>query len=477
MTTYRNYVGGEWLAASDARPNVNPSDLGDCIGDYAESDAATVAQAAEAAAAARPRWAAATVQDRANVLDTIADELFRRKDEIGTLVSREEGKTLAEGTGEALRAAQIFRFYAGEAVRNAGEALGSLRAGLDIEVTREPLGVVGLVTPWNFQLGIPAWKIAPALAYGNCVVHKPAELTPGSAWVLAEIISRAGLPPGAFNLVMGAGARVGQALVDHPLVDGISFTGSVAVGEKIAASAVRRMARFQLEMGGKNPLVVLDDADLETALECALAAYTVTGQRCTASTRLLVTPGIHDRFVTALTERLRAIRVGHALDPATQMGPVVDENQLAKDLRYIEGAVREGARLVTGGTPVERPQRGHYLAPALFTETTPQMRINREEVFGPVTAVLRVRDYEEALAVANDTEFGLAAGICTASLQHARHFLRNAQAGMVMVNAPTGGADYHVPFGGRKRSSYGPREQGSYARDFHTIVKTGYLRA
>ena len=230
-------------------------------------------------------------------------------------------------------------------------------------------------------------------------------------------------------------------------------------------------------MGGKNPLVVLDDADLETALECALAAYTVTGQRCTASTRLIVTKDIHDRFVTGLTDRLRAIRVGHALDPATQMGPVVDENQLAKDLRYIDGAVKEGARLMTGGQLVERPQRGHYLTPALFTETTSEMRINREEVFGPMTAVIRVDNYEEALAVANGTEFGLAAGICTSSLKHARHFMRHAEAGMVMVNAPTGGADYHVPFGGRKRSSYGPREQGTYARDFHTIIKTGYMRA
>jgi len=476
MTTFHNYIGGEWLPADETRPNVNPSDTSDHIGDYAHSGVDAVAQAAEAAAAAAPRWAAATVQERADALDRIADELFRRKDEIGTLVAREEGKTLAEGTGEALRAAQIFRFYAGEAVRNAGESLGSVRPGLEVEVTREPLGVVGLITPWNFQLGIPAWKIAPALAYGNSVIHKPAEVTPGAAWALADVISRAGLPPGTFNLVMGAGAKVGQALVDDRRVAGISFTGSVEVGERIAASAVRRMARLQLEMGGKNPLVVLDDADLDIAVDSALAAWSVTGQRCTASTRIIVTPDIHDRFVAALARRLAAIRVGHALDPQTQMGPVVDESQLAKDLEYIELGKREGARLVTGGERVERAHRGHYLTPALFVDSTNDMRLNREEVFGPVAAVIRVKDYEEALHVANDTEFGLAAGICTSSLKHARHFVRHAQAGMVMVNAPTGGADYHVPFGGRKRSSYGPREQGAYARDFHTIVKTAYTR-
>ena len=476
MTIHPNFIGGEWLTTSEGRRNVNPSDLSDNIGDYAESDAAAVAIAAEAAALARPRWSATSVQDRSTILDTVAGELFRRRDEIGTLISREEGKTLAEGIGEAARSAQIFRFYAGEALRNSGDAIPSLRPGLEVEVTREPLGIVGIITPWNFQLGIPAWKIAAALAYGNCVIHKPAELTPGSAWVLAEIISRAGLPPGAFNLVMGAGAIVGQALVDHRSVDGISFTGSVAVGEKIAASAVRRMARIQLEMGGKNPLVVLDDADLDIAVECALAAYTVTGQRCTASSRIIATPNIHDRLVDSLTDRLRAIRVGHALDPNTQMGPVVDENQLVKDLRYIELGKDEGGRLVTGGEIVVRPQRGHYLSPALFSETSNTMRINRDEIFGPVTAVIRVKDYEEALVVANDTNFGLSAGICTKSLKLARHFTHHAEAGMVMVNAPTGGADYHVPFGGRKRSSYGPREQGAYARDFYTIIKTAYVR-
>lgn len=476
MQSYGNFIGGEWRTASEIRPNLNPSDLNDRIGDYAESGAAEVALAAEAAAAAQPRWQATGIQTRADILDKIAEEMFRRTDEIGRMVSREEGKTLAEGIGEAHRSAQIFRFFAGEAMRNMGETAASVRPELAVEVTREPLGTVGLITPWNFQLGIPAWKIAPALAYGNCVVLKPSELTPGSACMLADIIARSGLPEGVFNLVMGSGATVGQALVDHPLIDGISFTGSVATGERIAASAVRRMARFQLEMGGKNPLVVLDDADLKIAVDCAAAAYTVSGQRCTSSTRIIVTSGIHDRFVAALAERVGAIKVGHALDPETEMGPVVDEVQLQKDLKYIELGKSEGGRLVVGGELLDRPHRGHYLSPALFAETTNTMRINREEIFGPVTAVIRAGDYEEALALANDTTYGLSAGICTGSLKHARHFVRHAQAGMVMVNAPTGGADYHVPFGGRKRSSYGPREQGTYARDFYTCVKTAYIR-
>jgi aldehyde dehydrogenase (NAD+) len=324
-------------------------------------------------------------------------------------------------------------------------------------------------------VAIPAWKIAPALCYGNCVVFKPAELVPGSAWALSDIIIKAGIPAGVFNLVMGRGSVVGETIINDRRVDAISFTGSVATGRAIAAKAIARMAKLQLEMGGKNPLVVLDDADLAVAVNCAVnGAFFSTGQRCTASSRLIVGANIHDRFVAALSERLGSLKVDDALTPGTDIGPVVDETQLKQNLDYIGIGQREGAKLAYGGEMLKRAKQGHYLAPALLTEATNVMRTSREEIFGPVASVIRVKDYDEAVAVANDTDFGLSAGIVTTSLKHASHFKRQSQAGMVMVNLPTAGVDYHVPFGGRKGSSYGPREQGRYAREFFTVVKTAY---
>jgi aldehyde dehydrogenase (NAD+) len=310
------------------------------------------------------------------------------------------------------------------------------------------------------------------------VVFKPADLVPASSWAIADIISRAGVPAGAFNLVMGRGSVVGEAIVNDPRVDAISFTGSVETGRKIAAKAVAQMKKIQLEMGGKNPLVVLDDADMKTAVESAVnGAFFSTGQRCTASSRLIVTKGIHDKFVAAMVERMKAITVDNALKPGVQMGPVVDKNQLNQDLYYIEEGKKEGAKLAFGGNPLKRDTEGFYLEPALFTDTRNEMRINREEIFGPVASVIAAKDYDEALALANDTPFGLASGIITTSLKHAAHFRRSSQAGMVMVNLPTAGVDFHVPFGGRKGSSYGPREQGRYAQEFYTAVKTAYVLA
>ncbi|MDE2219198.1 MAG: aldehyde dehydrogenase family protein, partial [Gammaproteobacteria bacterium] len=377
---------------------------------------------------------------------------------------------------EVARAGHVFKFFAGEAVRHGGELLPSTRPGVTVEVTREPVGPVCIITPWNFPIAIPSWKIAPALCYGNSVVFKPAELVPASAWALAEIIARTPLPKGVFNLVMGRGSVVGGELVNAPEIRAISFTGSAATGSTIAAAAVARRARIQLEMGGKNPLLILDDADLATAVNVAVnGAYFSTGQRCTASSRIIVTEGIHARFLAALTERVAALRVGHALAPDTEIGPVVDERQLAVDLDYIEIGRREGAKLQRGGRQLQRQHPGHYLEPALFTETTPGMRINQEEIFGPVASVIRVRNYEEALQVANDVPVGLSSGIVTGSLKYAADFRRRSQAGMVMVNVPTAGVDYHVPFGGRKESSYGPREQGRYAAEFYSSVKTSYI--
>ncbi|MBX2990451.1 MAG: aldehyde dehydrogenase family protein [Bacteroidetes bacterium] len=476
MNIFNNLINGEWVPSPHTSKNINPSDITDIVGEYAQADVEQVNTAVAAAKAAQPGWGASTPQQRFDVLDFIGAEILARKDELGRLLSREEGKTLPEGIGEVVRAGNIFKFFAAEALRVGGEHIPSVRPGIEIDTMREPLGVVGLITPWNFPMAIPSWKVAPALAFGNAVLLKPAELAPACSWNLAEIISRSGLPKGVFNLVMGKGSAVGNTIVNHPDVAGVSFTGSVEVGRTLASNLARRLARVQLEMGGKNPLVVLDDADLTVAVNAAInGAFFSTGQRCTASSRLIVTEGIHDRFVQAMVEKMKTLKVDDALAPGTDIGPVIDGAQLMKDESYIELARREGGKLAFGGQRLKREKNGWYLAPALFTETTNSMRFNCEEAFGPLAGVIRVKNYDEALAVANDTEFGLCAGICTTSLKHSTHFKRNAQAGMVMVNLPTAGVDYHVPFGGRKGSSYGTREQGSYAKEFYTVVKTCYV--
>jgi aldehyde dehydrogenase (NAD+) len=474
-TTYPNLIDGRRVDSTERVPDINPSNTADVVGEFARADAAELKDAIVSARRAFTKWSRSTPQERFDVLDKAGTEILARKDELGRMLAREQGKPLADGIGEAARAGMIFKFFAGEAVRLAGERLESTRPGIEVEVTREPLGVVAAITPWNFPLAIPAWKIAPALAFGNTVVFKPAELVPASPWAIADIVQRAGLPAGALNLVMGPGSKLGPALASSPDIDAVSFTGSQDVGPSVAAAAVAAGSRVQLEMGGKNPLIVLDDADLPTAVSIAVnGAYFQAGQRCTASSRLIVTEGIHDKFVAAMIERMKKLVIDDALKPGIEIGPVVDDRQLQKDLEYVAIGQKEGARLVYGGERLTRETDGFYMAPALFTETTGEMRINREEVFGPVAAVIRVKDYEAALAAANDTPYGLSAGIVTTSLKHASHFKRNSTSGLVMVNLPTAGLDYHVPFGGRKKSSYGPREQGTYAREFYTIVKTAY---
>ena len=475
---HANFINGEWVEGVNIRVNINPSDLSDKVGDYSQADAMQAEWAIEAAQAAADGWARSTGQQRADMLDIIGTEILARKNELGRLLSREEGKTLAEGIGEVNRAGAIFKYFAGEAMRIQGEKLPVMRPGIEADITREPVGVVGIISPWNFPIAIPAWKIAPALAYGNTVVFKPADLVPGCAWELAEIISRAGFAPGVFNLVMGRGSVVGQSILDHKLVSAISFTGSATTGRKVAESAIQRLAKVQMEMGGKNPLVVLDDADLETAVDCAIqGAFFQTGQRCTASSRLIVQKGIYPRFLAAMKVRIQQLKIDNALSSGVDIGPVVDETQLNQNERYISIAKDEGAQLVLGGERLERETEGYYFSPALFADCNNDMRIAREEVFGPVAVMIPVDSYEDALAVANDTEFGLSAGICTSSLKFSTHFKRYSQVGMVMVNCPTAGVDYHVPFGGRKGSSYGPREQGRYAAEFYTTVKTSYTAA
>ena len=482
MTMKHNLIGGQWTEGVRTYQNTNPSDTRDVIGDYAVASREQALEAVAAAHAAFPAWSLSTPQQRFDILDAVGNEIIARKAELGDLLAREEGKTLPEALGEAGRAAAIFKFFAGEALRPGGEVLPSVRPGVEVEITREPLGVIGLITPWNFPIAIPAWKIAPALAFGNCVVLKPADLVPGSAWALADIIHRSGIPAGVFNLVMGRGRVIGEALVNHADVAAISFTGSTGVGRSIAEACVKSGKKVQLEMGGKNPQIVLDDADLNQAVELsAQSGFYSSGQRCTASSRLIVTDRIYPAFIEALQARMAQIKVGDARAAGTDMGPVVSQAQLEQDLSYVEIAKAEGARLAAGGARVAchtgSGKDGFYMAPTLFVDTEAGMRINREEVFGPVASVIRVKDYEEALAMANDTPFGLSAGIATTSLKYATHFKRHSQAGMVMVNLPTAGVDYHVPFGGRKGSSYGPREQGRYAQEFYTTVKTAYTLA
>ena len=473
-----NFINGQWVAGDSYSPNVNPSNTADVLGHYTQANAGQMDAAVQAARAAFPAWSTSGIQARSDALDKIGNEILARREDLGTLLSREEGKTRAEGIGEAARAGNIFKFFAGECLRLAGESLASVRPGIGVEVTREPLGVIGLITPWNFPIAIPAWKIAPALAYGNCVVLKPADLVPGCAWAIADIISRSGIPAGVFNLVMGRGSVVGDVLVNHPGIDAISFTGSQLVGGRIAQQCAVNLKQVQLEMGGKNPQVVLDDAELGQAVElCVQSAFFSTGQRCTASSRLIVTEGIYPKFIDAMQARMAALKVGDALQAGIDIGPVSSKSQLAQDFDYVAIAQKEGARLLIGGESLKRDTEGFYMAPALFTDTSADMRINREEVFGPVASIIRVKDYDAALAEANNTPFGLSAGIATTSLKYATHFKRHSQAGMVMVNLPTAGVDYHVPFGGRKGSSYGSREQGRYAQEFFTTVKTAYTLA
>lgn len=477
-TSFVNGVFVEPDAQGAVLENLNPSNPAEVVDRFGRADAALTERAIQAAKDASLAWGRSNPQVRADILDRIGSEILARRQELAELLSREEGKIVREALGEVDRAGRSFKFYAQEVLRANGEKYDSVREGVGVDVFTQPVGVVGIISPWNFPIAIPAWKIAPALAFGNAVVFKPAELVPSSAWALAEIISRSGLPAGVFNMLIGPGRTVGDTILRSPHVNAITFTGSESTGRQVAQIAAQRLVRVQLEMGGKNPLVILDDADLDIAVEVALSgSFYSTGQRCTASSRLIVTEGIHDAFVQRLAERTRALRVGNALSPETDIGPVVDPSQLRQNLSYVESALQEGATLVCGGQHLDNAEGAYWFSPALFTNVQPHMRLYREEVFGPVLAVLKVKDYEAAMAAAEDTPFGLSAGIVTTSLRYAEDFKRRSSAGMVMVNLPTAGVDYHVPFGGNRGSSLGPREQGTYARQFFTRVKTTYQLA
>ncbi|HKL55992.1 MAG TPA: aldehyde dehydrogenase family protein [Roseovarius sp.] len=476
--TKLNHIAGEWIAGGSEIENRNPSDLSDLVGRFAQATPAQLDTALDAARAAQAEWAAYGLERKQAVLMAIGTEMMARAEELGTLLSREEGKPLAEGKGEVYRAGQFFTYYANEVLRQLGENADSVRPGIEVDIRRDPVGTVAVISPWNFPTATASWKIAPALAFGNAVIWKPANLTPASAHALTEIITRQDIPKGLFQLVMGAGRDVGQRLVESPKVDAISFTGSVPVGKDIAAAAIPNLTRVQMEMGSKNALAVMDDADLDLAVTLALGgAFGGSGQKCTASSRLIVHDAIHDAFVDKLVAGAQAMKVGHALAEGTQIGPVVSEQQLGENLAYVELGKSEGAELACGGVRLTMETEGYFMSPGVFLNTTNQMRINREEMFAPLAAVIKVGSYDEALATVNDTDFGLVSGIVTRNLARATDFRRKAQTGVVTVNLPTAGTDYHVPFGGRGLSSYGPREQGTYAREFYTSVKTSYIAA
>jgi aldehyde dehydrogenase (NAD+) len=472
----RNYINGRWVNGVTMGCRNNPSDTREIVAHYARADRRQADEAARAAADAFALWQVSAPQRRCDALDHIGGELLARKDELGRLLAREEGRTLAEAVAEVVRAGQVFKFYAGEALRIQGETMASVRPDVQVDITSEAVGVFAIIAPWSAPFAIPASMIAPALAYGNTVIFKSAELAPACGAALAEVVSRAQLPSGVFNFLVGSGREVGQALVDNPLVDAISFAGSRSVGAHILRASAARGARAQLDMGGRNPLIVLADADQDAAVECAVqGAFASAGQRCTASSSVIVESAVHDAFVQKMAKRMAALKVGHAMGRGIDIGPVVDESRLTQNQRYLELARGEGAEHVCGGELIEMASPGHYMRPALWL-ARPNDRIARDEIFGPVAAVLEADDYEHALAIANDTPDGRCAGLCTSSLARAMHFRRHAVASMTVVNLPTVDVDFRVPFGGRKRTSHGRGGRGRDAAGFYTTVKTGYMK-
>jgi alpha-ketoglutaric semialdehyde dehydrogenase len=471
---YLNYIGGEWLKGERDVPNINPSDISDVIGTASFGDQEMAERAVKVAAETAKTWNNSPVEFRSDILHSVGQDLLNNSEAYGRLLSREQGKPLKEGIGEAARAGRVFRFFAGEAIRLSGSCGPSTRSGVDVRVDRMALGAVGLITPWNFPLAIPAWKIAPALAFGNTVVLKSAQITPACADLLAKLLEKAGLPAGVFNLVHGSGREIGNAMVQSEFLDGISFTGSEGVGAGVRLGCAETGKKCQLELGGKNPLVIADDADLEIAVDVAIGgSFGGSGQKCTASSRIIAMKNIYAPFTKKLTEKMLSLKVGHALEDGTVIGPLADENQLRSVTEFVGKAQNEGAEVIGGHHP-ETGYEGHYISPALFLQNDPKSESSVEEIFGPCVSVFKVDDFDAAIAMANDTRFGLSSGICTQSLSRAEQFRHKVKTGLTMINLPTAGVDYHVPFGGRKASSYGPKEQGTAAVEFYTSIKTTY---
>jgi acyl-CoA reductase-like NAD-dependent aldehyde dehydrogenase len=480
MSAYLNLIAGQWQASVTGRTfeNRNPADTEDLVGTFPESSAEDVAAAVAAARAAQPTWAAMPAPKRGDVLYRAANLLEARADAIAREMTREEGKTLPEARGEVGRTINILRYYGGEGARLYGRVIPSERDRVFMHTLRAPLGVVGAITPWNFPIAIPAWKSCPALISGNAVVLKPSELAPLCATRLAEFLVEAGLPAGVLNVVHGKG-EAGAAVVAHEHVRAVSFTGSEATGSKVAEVCGKRKARVQLEMGGKNPTIVLADADLDDAAGIVLnAAFGSTGQRCTATSRAIVERSVVDAFSERLVAKAKAMRVGPGLESGVDVGPSINAPHVDRVVSEVAAAASAGARVLTGGARLTDGAlaRGHFVEPTVLGDVTPQMTIAQEEVFGPVCAILPADDFEQALTLANDVRFGLSATICTRSLSRALQFAQRIEAGLVMVNLPSAGVEYQVAFGGSKASSLGPREQGPEAIDFYTTLKTVYMK-
>ncbi|MCX6043660.1 MAG: aldehyde dehydrogenase family protein [Chloroflexi bacterium] len=477
MQNYKNFIDGEWVDSSDGKTfeNRNPAKLDDVLGTFPLATVGDVERAIDAANAALPAWANMPAPNRGAILDKVSRILDARMGEIATVLTREEGKTLAEATGEVTRARDIFRYHSGEGWRAGGAVIPSNTNGELLYTRREPLGVVALVTPWNFPIAIPAWKMAPALAYGNTVVFKPASFTPQTALMLIEALIEAGIPKGVVNFVTGSGRTVGDTLVGSPKVHGVSFTGSVSVGMGIYEKAMKNLTRVQLEMGGKNPTIVLKDANIDTAVKMTVAGgFGLTGQACTATSRVIVEESIADEYAKAMVAAARSLKVGNGLEGGVQMGPAVSQDQLQTDLEYIGIGQKEGAKLLVGGS--QAGDGGYYVQPTVFDHVESQMRIGQEEIFGPVISIIRAKDFEDALAKANGIGFGLAAAVITNDLQKAFQFANRIDAGVVKINEPTTGLALQAPFGGFKHSSANTfKEQGQAAIEFYTRTKTIYV--
>ena len=478
METFGNYIHGEWVAGSTFE-NRNPANTDELVGLFIKGTAADIASAAEAAQAAVPGWAKMAAPARGNYLYKVAEILDAKAERLAVEMTREEGKTLPEARGEVRRAINIFRYFAGEGARLPGMLVPSERDRVHMFAVRRPIGVLALVTPWNFPIAIPAWKMAPALICGNTVIVKPASAAPLSAWRIVEACHEAGMPKGVVNFVAGAGGELGEALVNAGPVRAISFTGSCPVGNWLHGEASRRRLRIQLEMGGKNPTIVAADCDFNLAVENVVnGAFFSTGQKCTATSRAIVEEAIYDRFLEALVERTGKLKVGNGLEAGIDIGPAIDQAQLDTDLRYIDIGRREAGPPAIGGRRLTGPgyDKGYFVEPTIFADVTEQMTIAQEEIFGPVLAVMRASDFDDALRIANGVPFGLSASLQTTSVSRVFEYVNRAEAGLLTVNLPSAGVEYQLPFGGMKDSSFGPKEQGPAALEFYSDYKTVYLK-
>lgn len=480
METYRNFINGEWVesVSNNRFENVNPANTDDKLGVVRLATREEARRAVESASQAFRAWRATPAPARGRIVARAARLLEDDKENLARLLTREEGKTVSEARGEIQRAANVADFVAGEARRMTGETIPSELPSNFAYTIKQPHGVVAIVTPWNFPVAIPVWKIAPALVAGNTVVFKPATVTPATAVRIVEIFNEAGLPAGVLNLVLGSGSEAGDEIVSHRAVRAISFTGSNPVGIKLYEQAARRGVRVQCEMGGKNPVVILEDADMNLAVEStAQGAFGSTGQRCTATSRAVVVESVADEFVNRVVERAKSLRIGDGMSDDTDVGPIVDAGQFKSVLSYIDIGREDGAELLCGGEIAEGAGlgKGFFVKPAVFDRVTPDMRIAREEIFGPVLSVLRVKDFEEALQVANDCEYGLSSSVFTNDAARVFRFVDEIETGMTHINSPTTGGEAHVPFGGIKSTGIGDFEQGSTALDFYTELKVVYV--